>query len=88
MGTAMVVVFGLALVWFLGSGFLRGLAWLFLILSVLAAIVGVGVPVSVGIFALVCWLAGHAIFRARHGYWESRLLGGAVNWAARPRRVR
>ena len=34
MGTAMLVVFGLALVWFFGSGFLRGLAWLFLILGV------------------------------------------------------
>lgn len=86
MGTAMVVVFVLALVWFLGSGFLRGLGWLFLGLGVLGVIAGVGVPVGIGVFALVCWLAGQALFRARHGYWVSRMLGMAVGRAGRPRR--
>jgi len=88
MGAVMVAVFALALVWFLGSGLLRGMGWLFLGLGVLGVIAGVPVPVGIGIFALVCWLAGQALFRARHGYWGSRLLGGAVAGAGRPRRAR
>jgi len=82
---AMVVVFGLAVAWYLGSGLLRGLAWLFVGLAVLSVLAGIAVPVGVGPFALVCWLAGQGLYRARHGYWRSRLLGGAVARAARPR---
>ena len=73
-GTVMVAILVLAVVWALGSIVLRVLAWVFMGAALLSVIADIPVPGAAAVMALGCWLLGHGLFRLKHGYWANQLL--------------
>ena len=79
LATVLVVVAALVVLWSVGSVVLRALAWFFVAAMAVSLVAGIPVPTGVVLAAIVCWLGGHAIYRARHGYWRSYLLDNALS---------
>ncbi len=87
-GTLVVVGFFGWLAWKAGlvvlSALLRVMAWFMIVVIVVNVIAGLE-PVPGPMVAVIggLWLAGHAIFRVRRGYWRSAVLRrvGEINQA-------
>lgn len=60
-GTAMMVILGLAVAWALGSIMLRALAWIFMGAALISTVASIPVPGAAAATALVCWLLGHFV---------------------------
>lgn len=79
LASILVAVVALALLWSVGSVLLRALAWFFVVAMAVSLVAGIPVPTGVVVSSVVCWVGGHAIYRARHGVWRSYLLESALS---------
>lgn len=86
--TAVLFTFQLAvlaaLFWFFGSIALRFVGWMWIFFGIAIALGGASsgdaTPSTYGLamfniaLGAVFWVAGHAVHRARHGYWKSSVM--------------
>ena len=75
-----VVAAGLVAAWFVGSIVLRVMGWVLVVSAVV--MMGTAVPGRIGaaLVGVVLWLAGHGLYRTRHGGWRSRRLAKLPTW--------
>lgn len=74
MVAVLLIVVALALAWAVGSTVLRLVAWFLVATMAVSVVAHIPVPPGVPFVAVGCWLGGHLLFRAKHGYWRSQLL--------------
>ena len=78
LASILVAVVAVALLWSVGSVLLRALAWFFVAAMAVSLVAGIPVATGVVVGTVVCWMGGHAIYRARHGVWRSQVLEYAL----------